>query len=198
MFERSLSAAVAADRDVLLLVSTDAGPTRRELSRRFPDAIDARPLTLGTGASAALGEFLADRPPRVVAVPFSVLANDPALEELDGLLRWAKTRWPETIFLRSDPLGTVEHAVGWASRRAREAIARWDDSTAMQRPALLVVGEGGKPAANAEVCAFARLLGENLHLDLFDAAFVQGAGRRSPRDSIGSSSWGPRESSLRL
>lgn len=172
MLARSSTVASALDRDALLLVSPHASPAHRELARRFPGAVGARPFQLGTGAGAALGEILVDRPPRVVAVPLAILANDPALEELDGLLRWAKSRWPETTFLRSDPLGTVEHAVGWASRRAREAIGRGNGSP--EPSALLVVGDGGKPAANAEVCMFARLLWENLELDLFDAAFVQG------------------------
>lgn len=130
----------SASLDALLLVSSDASAAGEELARRLSDVADARPLRLGANAGANLTSVLENRPPRVVAAPLSLLAGDSMLEQLDGLLGWAKSRWPDATFLRSEPLGSTEHVVGWASRRARDALARWADRAPTGGTALLVVG----------------------------------------------------------
>ena len=170
-----------ANADVLLLVTAEAHEAHAALARRLSQGkgVDARVIPLGTRAHDALATVLARTPARVVAVPLALGASDPSLAELAGLLRWANARWPGVPILASAPLGTPEHVVGWAAQRVRAALARQPDPPPRERTALLVVGPGGaSPAANADVCAIARLLWEHGDFALVETAFLQESGER--------------------
>jgi sirohydrochlorin cobaltochelatase len=154
-----------------------------ELVRHLSSTADARACPLGGATRTDLAAILSGNPLHVVAVPLSLGPDDPLLADLTGLLRWARTRWPAMTFLQSAPFGTPQHMVGWASRQARTALRHSHGPVPPAGTALLVVGAGGAPAANAEVCAVARLLWETHDYELVEAAFARDA-RPTARDGI--------------
>lgn len=154
----------------LLIVAPEKYAGEAELAGRLSSTVDARVGAPGADTRAALAALVARRPTHVVSVALSIGLEEPFFADLSGLLRWAQTRWPTTAFLQSSPFATSEYVVGWASRQARAAVQ--DSPPPRSETALLVVGAGGIPAANAEVCAIARLLGEIHDDDLVEAAFV--------------------------
>jgi sirohydrochlorin cobaltochelatase len=160
---------------LLVITSEKACAAHAELARHLSSLVDAHSCPLGADTRADLATILSGNPPHVVAVPLSLGLDDPLLTDLTGLLRWARTRWPATTFLQSSPFGTPQHVVGWASRQARAALGHSPGPVPTAGTALLVVGAGGVPAANAEVCAIARLLGETHDYDLVEAAFARDA-----------------------
>lgn len=169
--------------DALLLVTSHlcATSATAELASQLSDRADLQVsvLPLGTGAHAALSAVFARAPAQTVAVPLTWGVSDPLLLELTGLLRWARSRWPEMPILQSPPLGTAEHVVGWAAQQVRAAQDREADSPSPESTAVVVVGPGGgSPAANAEVCAVARLFWERGDFALVETAFVQENDRR--------------------
>lgn len=160
----------------LLIITPDgACAAHAELARHLSSVADARSCPLGADTRTDLVAILSRNPSHVVAVPLSLGLDDPLLTDLTGLLRWARTRWPATTFLQSSPFGTSQHMVGWASRQARAALGHSPGATPPDGTALLVVGTGGAPAANAAVCAVARLLWETHDYDLVEAAFARDA-----------------------
>jgi sirohydrochlorin cobaltochelatase len=165
----------SADPDVLLLVTSEIGPCYSDLVERLRTGGHTRIVPLGAGASAAVGEALSTRPSHVVAVPFSFGADAPWPEDLTGLIRWARTRWPDVTFIQSGPAGSREHVIGWASRQVQASFRTWSDGEPSDNDAALVVGEGATAHANAEVCALARLLVENHHKGHVEVAFLRHA-----------------------
>lgn len=164
----------ATSRNALMLVSRETGAAHAELARRLSSLADARACRLSAETRADLAAIMSDRPEHVVVVPLSLGSSDPLLADLSGLMRWASAHWPNTVFLQSSPLGAPDHVVGWASQRARGALAKLPDAPPAQT-ALLVVGTGGAAAANAEVCSLARLLSETRDYDLVEVAFARDA-----------------------
>lgn len=164
----------APPADALLLVSAEANAVSAELASRLGKVAAVHSWPLGPDARAGLTAALAGGTSRVVAVPLTVGAQDPLLAELTGLLRWARTRWPDVTFLQSPAFAAPEHLVGWASRQAQAALDRLPATPT--ETALLLVGEGRTPAANAEVCATARLLWEHRDYRRVEVAFT-GASR---------------------
>jgi sirohydrochlorin cobaltochelatase len=166
------------NNDALLIVTSESDVSHGdELARRLSVAVaNARVCTFGPSIRSDLAAIMANEPLRVVAVPLLVGAEDPLLSDLAGLLRWAATRWKNTHFLLSAPIGTTQHVVGWASRQAQSALRGKHHAVPPGETALLAVGPGGStPAANAEVCAIARLLWENRDYGWVETAFAQGA-----------------------
>lgn len=158
----------------LLLVSTETGAAQMELVSRLKGTAQPHPWPLDSSARAALAAVVAAGPPHVVAVPLTVGAQDPLLADLGALLRWARGRWPQTTFLQAAPFASAEHLVGWASRQAA-AQALAPTPAPPDETALLLVSEGRTPAANAEVCAAARLLWEHRDYRRVEVAFTGGA-----------------------
>lgn len=165
----------SADRDVLLLVTPEIGCCYTDLVDRLRKRGHTRCLSLAAGASAAVAEAAATGPSHVVAVPFSFGAGAPWPADLTGLVRWAGTRWPRITFIQGQPAGSREHVVGWASRQAQASFHGWSDGELTEHDAVLVVGEGGTPDGNAEVCALARLLCERHPYRLVEVAFLHEA-----------------------
>ncbi|HEY0970265.1 MAG TPA: CbiX/SirB N-terminal domain-containing protein [Gemmatimonadales bacterium] len=166
--------------DALLLVTAEACGAHAAVAHRLSqrEGVDACVLPLGADASSALADVLARAPAHVVAVPLAWGASDPLPGELAGLLRWAKARWTDVPILESEPLGTREHTIGLAAQQVRIALSRQPDASS-GRTALLVVGPGSaSPAANAEVCAIARLLWEHGDYALVETAFLRESERR--------------------
>ena len=174
--------AASSKTDVLLLAAAEPCDAHAELATRLSRRmdVDARVLPFGTRADGALAALLSRAPARVVAVPISSSGSDPMLAELAGLLRWARTRWPDAPILLSDPLGTRAHVVGWAVQQVRTVLAARAEAVRPAETAVLVVGSGGaSPEMNAEVCAIGRLLWERGDYAWVEAAFVHDAGRPS-------------------
>ena len=161
----------SADRDMLLLVTSEIGPCYTNLADRLRRRGHTRCVSLGPGASAAVGEAVSTGPSHVVAVPFSFGAGAPWPADLTGLIRWARTRWPGITFIQGQPAGSREHVVGWASRQAQATFHEWSGGS--ERDAVLVVGEGATPDANAEVCALASLLCEHHPYPVVEVAFLR-------------------------
>lgn len=173
-----------ASTDALLLITRDRDEAHSQVARRLSNVLDARVCPLGADIRAELERVLSRGPPRVVAVPLSLFACDPLAAELAGVLRWARARWPQAVFLQSPPLGTTKHVVGWASGQARSALTKHapslgarpgEDGLDGSASALLVVGAGSCAAVNAEVCAAARLLAEAHDYELAEVAFARDA-----------------------
>lgn len=167
--------APSADRDALLVVTSEIGDCYTDLLDRLRRRGHTRCVSLGPGASAAVGEVASTGFRHVVAVPFSFGAGAPWPADLTGLIRWAQARWPSITFIQGQPAGAREHVVGWASRQAQASFQGWSDSEPSDNDAVLVVGEGGTPHGNAEVCALARLLWEHHHYHLVEVAFLRDA-----------------------
>jgi sirohydrochlorin cobaltochelatase len=151
-----------------------------ELARRLTLrlGVDASVLSLGPHAHADLTAVMQRAPSRLVAVPLSWGVSDPVLPELADLLRWARAWWPDVPMLQSAPLAAPDDVVGWAAQQVRAALDGLDHPAPRAGTAVLVVGPGGAPpAANAEVCAMARLLWEHGDYALVETAFVHD-GRR--------------------
>ncbi|MEO5717260.1 MAG: CbiX/SirB N-terminal domain-containing protein [Chthoniobacterales bacterium] len=165
----------AKNDNALLLVTTESDVARSdEITRRLSDiAEDVRFCTFGSNVRGELAALVATGPSRILVVPFSVGANNPLLADLTGLLRWAGSHWPNVNFLLSAPVGSPEHVIGWASRQAQVAIAEFSGAVSLEETALLVVGAGATAAANAEICAMARLLWENRDYQLVEVAFAE-------------------------
>lgn len=176
--------APAMSSDALLLVTPETGAAHAELARRLSGMAVVRLCLLGADIRSDLADIMSGNPAHVVAVPLSLGPGDPLLADVAGLLRWAGARWPDSTFLQSSPFGTPQHIVGWASRGARAALRDTPDAVPPGGTALLVVGPGDVPAANAEVCAVARLLGEAHDYDLVEVAFARDA-RPTVIDGLG-------------
>lgn len=161
--------------DALLLVSTETGAAHVELVSRLKGVAQTHLWPPGPEARMALAAVVAAGLPRVVAVPLTLGAQDPLLADLGALLRWARVRWPETTFLQAAPFASPEHLVGWASRQAGVAQGQTRAPAPPGETALLLVAEGRTPAANAEVCAAARLLWEHRDYQRVEVAFTGGA-----------------------
>lgn len=151
----------AADRNVLLLVTPEGGTSYNEVKDRLERRGVHRCIVTGPSARAALAEAQSAAPTHIVAVPFSFGTGAPWPADLSGLVRWARTRWPEITFLQSRQVGWREHVVGWASQQTLTSLNGRSAGASAGDVAVLVVGEGTAPSANAEVCALGRLLGEH-------------------------------------
>lgn len=168
----------SASNDALLLVTAESEAANAvEIEQRLSDTVaPTRVCRFGTNIRAEIAAMMASEPSRVVAVPLVVGAQDTLLADLTGLLRWAAARWTKTKFLQSEPLGSPQHAVGWASRQAQIALQSLPRTVLPDETALLVVGAGGGSAdANAYICAIARLLWENRDYAMVETAFAQNA-----------------------
>jgi sirohydrochlorin cobaltochelatase len=162
----------------ILVVAPEEGPAYGALAHALSRTHAVVCVRLNSDARAAVGGLVARGASTTVAVPFSCGVGPLEDADVAALLRWAKRQWPDVTFVRSERFAAREHVVGWASRRAHEAM-----TTAPVSPpsdtAVLVVAETGAPAANAEVSAISRLLWEH-----HDYAFVETAFLGTERPSI--------------
>jgi sirohydrochlorin cobaltochelatase len=176
MVERSPNCVVepSADGGVLLLVTSEAGPCYTDLVDRLRKRGDTRCISLGSGASATVAEVAVAAPSHVVTVPFSFGGTAPSPADVTGLVRWARTRWPNMIFIQGQPAASREHIIGWASRQIQASCDGWSDHEPSDT-AVLVVSEGATPDGTAEVCALARLLSEHHQYEIVEVAFLRDA-----------------------
>jgi sirohydrochlorin cobaltochelatase len=98
--------------------------------------------------------------------------------ELAGLLRWARTHWPDARVALAEPLHTRQHLIAQIVRRADETFEAAGPGISQAATALLVVGPGSsEPEQNAAWYAIARRVWEGRSYGWVEVAF---SGQTSP------------------